>query len=73
MQVNAAGGHKKLNRYLIDEKIPQRERDCLSLLADGDHIMWVIGYRISEAYKVTEETKRVLCVQIVGEQERTDR
>jgi len=73
MQVNAAGGHKKLNRYLIDEKIPQRERDSLSLLADGDHIMWVIGYRISEAYKVTEETKRVLCVQIVGDRrEQTD-
>ncbi|MCC8080699.1 MAG: tRNA lysidine(34) synthetase TilS, partial [Lachnospiraceae bacterium] len=66
LQVSAAGGHKKLKRYLIDEKIPLRERDRLSLLADGDHIIWVIGYRISEAYKVTEETKRVLCVQVDG-------
>ncbi|MCD8109713.1 MAG: tRNA lysidine(34) synthetase TilS [Clostridiales bacterium] len=66
LQVSAAGGHKKLTRYLIDEKIPLRERDRLRLLADGDHIMWVIGYRISEAYKVTEETKHVLCVQVDG-------
>ncbi len=66
LQVGAAGGHKKLNRYLIDEKIPLRERDGLSLLADGNHIMWVIGYRISEAYKVTDETRRVLCVTVAG-------
>lgn len=64
LQVNAAGGHKKLRNYLIDEKVPRGERDRLTLLADGDHIMWVIGYRISEAYKVTGETKRVLCVRV---------
>lgn len=61
-QTDAAGGHKKLNRYLIDEKVPLCERDRLSLLADGDHVLWVVGYRISEAYKVTGGTRRVLCV-----------
>ena len=36
------------------------------LLADGSHILWVVGKRISEGYKVTKETKRVLKVQVCG-------
>jgi tRNA(Ile)-lysidine synthase len=35
------------------------------LLADDSHIIWVVGYRISEHYKVTENTKRILQVQLV--------
>lgn len=59
----AKGAHKKLKDYLIDCKIPKEERDGLVLLADGSHIIWVVGMRISEHYKVTEQTKRVLKVQ----------
>ena len=60
-------GHKKtINRYFIDEKIPGRIRDELLLLADGSHIIWVIGYRISEAYKITKDTVNVLCVEYGG-------
>ena len=61
--VNQEGGRKKLKDYLIDLKIPRGERDRLLLLADGSHVLWVVGYRISEAAKVTEHTKRVLKVQ----------
>lgn len=62
---NAGGGHKKLKDYLIDLKIPREKRDQCILLADGSHIMWVVGMRISEEYKVTEETGRVLKVQMI--------
>ena len=64
LRIHADGGKKSLKRYLIDEKIPREEREDLPLLADGDHILWVIGYRISEGYKVTEHTKRILQIQI---------
>lgn len=57
------GSHKKLKDYLIDCKIPKEERDALILLADGSHIIWVVGMRISEHYKVTEQTRKVLKVQ----------
>lgn len=57
------GGHKKLKSYLIDEKVPREQRGKIPLLADDHHIMWVIGYRISEAYKITSNTKNVLKVQ----------
>ncbi len=58
----AGGGHKSLNRYMIDEKIPLGERDTILLLAEGHHILWVVGYRISEYYKITEETQMILQV-----------
>ena len=49
---------------MVNEKIPAKERDSVLLLADGSHIVWVIGRRISEAYKVTKETKRVLVLEV---------
>lgn len=64
---NSQGGfcHKKLKDYLIETKIPSAERDCIPLLAADSHIIWVIGYRISEYYKVSKNTKRVLQVQLI--------
>jgi tRNA(Ile)-lysidine synthase len=55
---------KKLNRYFIDEKIPSAQRGQIPVLADGSHIVWVVGYRISAYYKVTEQTEDILSVTI---------
>ncbi len=57
-------GHRKLlHKYLKDEKISQDDRKNIDVLADGNHILWVVGYRISEAYKVTASTKRILRIR----------
>ncbi len=69
--LSIAGGdgqlfHKSLKTYMVDEKIPKNERDSLLLLAEGNHVIWLIGYRISEYYKVDRNTKRVLQVQLIG-------
>ena len=58
-----------MKRYLMDEKIPAEERDQILLLAEESHVLWVVGYRISEAYKISPGTKRVLCVRCVKESE----
>ena len=60
------GGSKKLKDYLIDRKIPAQKRDQLWLLADGSDILWIIGDRISAAYKVTAESQRILQAEIKG-------
>ena len=57
--------HKSLKSYLVDQKIPQTERDRLPILAEEDHVLWAVGYRISEYYKVTENTKRILKVHLI--------
>jgi tRNA(Ile)-lysidine synthase len=60
------GGFKKaLRRILVDEKIPQSCRDSMILLAEGNHILWIPDMgRISEYYKVTEATRRILSAEL---------
>ncbi|MGL5435073.1 MAG: tRNA lysidine(34) synthetase TilS [Lachnospiraceae bacterium] len=62
----ADGGSKTIKRFMIDEKIPRQQRDQISLLAEGNHIVWIVGYRISEYYKITEDTKTILQVTCDG-------
>lgn len=57
---------QKLKAFYINEKIPRDERSKIWLLADNSHIIWIIGYRISEYYKITEKTKKILKVQLMG-------
>ncbi len=69
LEINREHGRKKLKAYLVDEKIAAPEREKLWLLADGSHILWVLGHRISEGYKVTSDTRKLLKVQIDGGKE----
>ncbi|MCR5556441.1 MAG: tRNA lysidine(34) synthetase TilS [Butyrivibrio sp.] len=55
---------KKISKLMTDEKIPRSKRDEMYLLADGSDIIWVPGYRMSGAYKVSENTNRILAINI---------
>ncbi len=57
---------KSVKQYMINEKVPKMQRDSLYLLADGAHVLWIPGYRISQYYKVDKSTKRILQVGIRG-------
>ena len=65
--ISESGNHKSIKEYFIEEKVPREERDKLLLLTEGNHVLWVIGMRISEYYKVTEQTKTILQVKILNE------
>lgn len=69
LEINKEHGRKSLQDYLVNEKVPKTDRNRVILLADGNHILWVVGKRISEYYKVTKETKKVLKVQVCGGKE----
>lgn len=58
--------HKSLKDYMITEKIPRQLRNCIPVLAEGSHVLWLVGYRISEYYKPDRNTKRILQVQLKG-------
>lgn len=58
------GKRKKLQDYLVDEKIPRDERDTVPLLTCGNNIVWVMGHRLDDRYKVDKKTKRVLKLEI---------
>lgn len=68
LTIDGAMHKKSLRRYLIEEKIPAAHREKLWLLADGSHVIWIPGGRISAYYKVTEQTKTILQVQICKEE-----
>ena len=53
-------GRKKLKDLLIDAKVPRQERERVPVLMSRDEIIWVVGYRTSEPFKVRTETKRRL-------------
>ena len=55
--------HKKLKDYMVTEKIPRLRRDELPVLAEGNQVLWLVGYRISEFYKVDTHTKCILEVR----------
>lgn len=62
----AGGGRKTVKAFMIDEKIPKEDREKIPLVADGSHVLWVIGYRISEYYKITDDTHTVIQLQLDG-------
>ncbi len=66
--INDKGDKKSLQDYMVNEKIERSLRDSIPLLADGSHILWVIGYRISEYYKLSEKSKMILEVEIIKEE-----
>ena len=53
---------------MVNEKIPVKDRDRKWILADGSHVLWIPGYRISEYYKISKDTKRILVVEIQEEE-----
>ena len=60
-----SSGRKKLKDFLIDQKIPVSMRDSIPLLADGKNIVWVIGVRTADNYKVTGSTNTILYVNVM--------
>lgn len=64
--VDEDGHRKRLKEYFINEKVPSEERDKVLLLVQGAKVIWIIGGRISADVKVSQHTKRILEVQIIG-------
>ena len=63
------GRTKKLNRFFIDEKIPREDRGSIPVLAAGSDVLWIVGYRMSEKYKIDENTEEVLKISVVKREE----
>ncbi len=55
---------KALNKFMTDEKIPRGKRDEICVLADGNEILWVPGYRRSDKYRIDDNTRYILAITI---------
>ncbi|MCL0048195.1 tRNA lysidine(34) synthetase TilS [Dehalococcoidia bacterium] len=54
---------KKLQDFMVDAKIPRAWRDRVPLVCAGEQIFWVVGWRIDHHVRVTDSTRRVLCLE----------
>lgn len=54
------GKRKKLQDYFVDEKVPRDERDSIPIVVSGNDIVWIVGFRGDERFKVSDRTKRFL-------------
>lgn len=58
-------GKKKLSDFLIDKKLSLFEKENTWLLVSGNKIVWVIGLRMDERFKVTETTTEVFQIEFL--------
>jgi tRNA(Ile)-lysidine synthase len=58
-------GSKKLQDLFVDRKLPRDERDRVPIVVDEmDRIVWVAGYGIDEAFRVTDTSQAVLVLRL---------
>jgi tRNA(Ile)-lysidine synthase len=53
-------GSKKLQDIFVDQKVDIDDRDNIPVIDDGEKIVWVAGYRMSEEVKVTPKTRKIV-------------
>jgi len=57
--------YKKLHDIFVDEKVPREIRNRVPLILAGGKILWVVGVKLSEDYKINKDTKRVVKLTVI--------
>ncbi|WP_266367134.1 tRNA lysidine(34) synthetase TilS [Tellurirhabdus rosea] len=57
-------GSQKVSDFLTNRKVSRREREEARVLLSGGRIVWLIGYRPDDFYRLTPETKQVLQISL---------
>ncbi|NLP57435.1 tRNA lysidine(34) synthetase TilS [Lutibacter sp. B1] len=59
-------GKKKLSKFFKDEKLSIVEKDAIWLLCSKKEIVWVIGKRLDDRFKVTKTTSKILKIKLIS-------
>ena len=59
-------GYRLLSDIFIDRKIPEFDRNTIPLVVSGDKIAWIAGVMISDEFKITPRTEKVLKLKLCG-------
>jgi len=53
-------GTKKISDFLTEQKVPSSDRNNYLVLTNNETIVWVVGLRISDKFKLTDKTKKAI-------------
>lgn len=57
---------KKVSDFFIDQKVNRIDKNRVWILASGEQIVWILGYRIDQRFRVTTDTRVVLEIKMMG-------
>jgi tRNA(Ile)-lysidine synthase len=57
-------GMKKLSDFFVDEKFSLHDKEEVWLLTNGKEVVWIVGIRLDDRYKITTSTKRMLVLEL---------
>lgn len=56
---------KKVARYLLDARLPRYWRAGIPLVVSAGRVAWLVGQRIDDRFKVTENTRKILKLEYI--------
>ena len=57
-------GMKKLSDFFVDEKFSLPEKENVWILTNGEEVVWIVGIRLDERYKIGPGTTKMLVLQL---------
>ena len=60
-------GKKKLSKFFKDEKFSLIDKENTWLLCSSTNIIWVVGKRLDDRFKIDENTKNILHIEFIKE------
>lgn len=58
-------GFKKVSDFFIDSKLSLPEKEKVWMVANGEQVVWIMGHRLDDRFKITHTTTKVLVLELI--------